>query len=173
MAQPPIGISSPAGLNGMKMDWASVRTALFGTGMTASHMKDLSWNEAVTPTKPRGVHGIPLRRGLGFYTATASATITLEAHAAMLSQLPNGYTGLLSDATIAFQPYGSSIAYQVRWREASIIGEDYSFSQGQGDGLWVKLNIDLRYVEKAGTDGVFKCMYPLDLDGAGISTGIT
>jgi hypothetical protein len=173
MAQPLIGISSPAGLNGMKMDWASVRTALFGTGMTASHMKDLSWNEAVTPTKPRGVHGIPLRRGLGFYTVTASATVTLEAHAAMIGQLPNGYTGQLSDASIAFQPYGSPIAYEVKWLEASIIGEDFSFSQGQGDGLWVKLNIDLRYVMKKGTDGVFKCMYPLDLDGAGISTGIT
>lgn len=173
MAQPLIGISSPAGLNGMKMDWASVRTALFGTGMTASHMKDLSWNEAVTPTKPRGVHGIPLRRGLGFYTVTASATITLEAHAAMIAQLPNGYTGQLSDASIAFQPYGSQIAYEVKWHEASIIGEDFSFSQGQGDGLWVKLTIDLRYVTKKGTNGEFKCMYPLDLDGAGISTGIT
>ena len=171
--QSPIGISSPAGINGLKVDWASVRTVLFGTGLTASQLKDLSWSEKVTPTIPRGVHGIPLRRGLGFYTVTASCTMTIEAHAAMLSQQQNGYTAKLTDISIAFQSYGSPVAYQVKWREASIIGEDFTFSQGQGDGLWVKLDINLRYVEKAGSDGVFKCIYPLDLDGAGISTGIT
>lgn len=173
MSQGPIGISSPSGINGFKVDWASVRTTLFGTGLTASHLKDLSWTEAVTPTKPRGVHGIPLRRGLGFYTASASATMTIEAHAALLSQQQSGYTTTLDTVSIAFQPYGSPVAYQVQWIEASIIGEDFAFAQGQGDGLWVKVNIDLRYVMKAGTDGVFKCLYPLDLDGAGISTGIT
>ena len=49
--------------------------------------------------------------------------------------------------------------------EASIIGLDSSWSQGQGDGLWVKIDIDLRYVLQAGPDGVFKCMYPINLDG--------
>jgi len=30
----------------------------------------------------------------------------------------------------------------------------------------VKVDFDVRYIEEAGTDGVFKCMYPIDLDGA-------
>ena len=107
MAQQPVGISQPATINGLKTDWSSVRTVLFGTGLSASHLKDLSWTETVSPTKPRGVHGIPLTRGLGFYTATASATMSLEAWTALLTQLPNGYTALLDTVVIATSPTAS------------------------------------------------------------------
>jgi len=166
MAQQPQGISSPSTINGLKTDWSSVRTTLFGTGLTASHLKDLSWQETVTPTKPRGVHGIPLRSGLGFYTCTASATMTQEAWTALLTQLPNGYTALLDTVVIGYKPYGAPVAGQTRWREARICGKNPAWSQGQGDGLWIKIDFDVRYIEEAGTDGIFKCMYPLDLDGA-------
>ena len=166
MAQQPVGISQPATINGLKTDWSSVRTVLFGTGLSASHLKDLSWTETISPTKPRGVHGIPLTRGLGFYTATASATMSLEAWTALLTQLPNGYTALLDTVVISYKPYGQPVSGQTRWREASIIGKNPAWSQGQGDGLWVKIDFDVRYIEEAGTDGIFKCMYPIDLDGA-------
>lgn len=165
MAQQAVGISEPSGINGMKTDWSSLRTTLFGAGLTASHMKDFSWKETITPTKPRGVHGIPLRRGLGFYVASASATITLEAWLSLLTQLPNGYTALLDTIVVGYKPYNSTRIGQAKLLEASIIGLDNSWSQGQGDGLWVKIDIDLRYVLQAGPDGVFKCMYPINLDG--------
>jgi hypothetical protein len=163
--QQPVGISSPGGINGLKTDWSSVRTTLFGAGLTASHMKDFSWKETVTPTKPRGVHGIPLRSGLGFYAATASATITLEAWTNLLTVLPAGYTALLDTISVSYQPYGADIIGQAKIYEARIIGVDKTWSQGQGDGLWVKLDLDVRYCEEAGPDGVFKCAYPINLDG--------
>ena len=72
MAQAPVGINQPVKINGLKTDWTSLRGSWWGTGLTSSHLKSLNWDEMVTPTKPRGVHGIPLTRGLGFYTATAS-----------------------------------------------------------------------------------------------------
>lgn len=163
--QSAVGISSPGGINGLKTDWSSVRTTLFGAGLSSSHMKDFSWKESVTPTVPRGVHGIPLRRGLGFYTASASATITLEAWTNLLTVLPIGYTALLDTISVSYQPYGSDIIGRAKIYEASIIGVDRSWSQGQGDGLWVKLDLNVRYCEEAGPDEVFKCMYPINLDG--------
>ena len=82
------------------------------------------------------------------------------------TQLPNGYTALLDTVVISYKPYGQPVSGQTRWREARIIGKNPAWSQGQGDGLWVKVDFDVRYIEEAGTDGVFKCMYPIDLDGA-------
>jgi hypothetical protein len=173
MTQQAVGINQPGTVNGMKTDWAAIRTKLFGTGITASHLKDISFSEQVTPTKPRGIHGIPLTSGPGFYTATASATMTNEAWLGVLGQLPDGYTTILDTVVLAFRPVGSPIIGQVKWMETRIIGVEDSYAQGQGDGLWVKVNFDLRYILRAGADAVFKCMYPLDLDAAGIATSIT
>ncbi len=171
MAQAPVGINQPVKINGFKTDWTSLRGSWWGTGLTSSHLKSLNWDEMVTPTKPRGVHGIPLTRGLGFYTATASMEVTLECFNAMLSQFPNGYTAVQDNPQFSYKPYGSTAGnvFTVKWVEAYIIKESWAQSQGQGDGLWVKLDIDVRYVLKAGDDGVLKCLYPLDLDGTGIA----
>lgn len=172
MAQTPQGIRQPISINGFKTDWTSLRGSWWGTGMTQAHIKSLSWEEKITPTKPRGVHGIPLTRGLGYYTATAKMTITLECWSAMLTQLPNGYTAVQDNPQFSYKPYGAPTALSCIWKEAYIIGKSHSQSQGQGDGLWVDIDIDLRYVLEAGADNVFKCMYPLDLDGTGVA-GIT
>ncbi len=170
MAQQPVGIRQPATINGMKTDWTSLRGQWWGTGLTASHTKALNWKESITPTKPRGVHGIPLRRGPGFYTVTASITVSLECFNAMLTQFPQGYGMKEDNPLFAFKPYGQKQTFQVKWVEAFITEENYSFAQGQGDGLWVDLSVDVRWVEKAGDDGVFKCIYPIDLDGGGSVT---
>ena len=91
--------------------------------------------------------------------------MSLEAWTALLTQLPNGYTALLDTVVIAYKPYGQPVSGRTRWREASIIGKSPSWSQGQGDGLWVKIDFDVRYIEEAGADEVFKCMYPIDIEG--------
>lgn len=164
MAQQPVGIRQPAQINGQKTDFTSLRGSWWGTGLTSSHLKSLNWSEKVTPTKPRGVHGIPLRRGPGFYVATASMEVTLECYNAMLGQFPDGFTTVLDNPEFSYKPYGIANTFKVRWVDASIIGVDHAQQQGGQDGLWVKLDIDLRYVQTAGDDGVYKCLYPLDLD---------
>ena len=170
MAQAPVGIRQPATINGMKTDWTSLRGSWWGTGLTSSHLKALSWDEKVTPTVPRGVHGIPLTSGLGFYTATAKMTITLECWSAILTQMPNGYTAVIDNPEFSYKPYGTgTTTLSARWQEARIIGKSHNQSQGQGDGLWVDIDVYVRYVMEAAADGNFKCMYPLDLDGTGVA----
>lgn len=160
----PEGLRGPDTINGHKTDWSSIRANFF-VGLAASHMKDLSWTEQVTPTVPAGVHGIPLTSGLGFYRVTsATATITVEAWVAMLKRLGPGYTALKERLTVNFKPYGSKVIRKVRWHEARIVQKDDTHAQGSADGLWIKIGFNVRYIEEAGDDDVYRCMYPLNLD---------
>lgn len=156
---------TPIRINRRSYDFTSVQCsglpAGFDPKIFTAHLRGVNFSEKITPSLPRGVHGIPLPRGRGFYTCTTSLDMIWDAWDAFTKSLASagldGYSDFDFDFVLTYKA-GSTIS-TVEWKETSFLGPDASHSQGGSDGLTVKIEMHTRYIL---TNGV--CAYPLDLE---------
>ena len=156
---------TPIKVNGRYFDFTSVRAsglpAGFDSSLFTAHLVGLSFSEKITPTLSRGVHGIPLPRGRGYYQAQASIEVVWDAWDAFTKRLAsqgiNGYSDYDFTMLLTYKTQGK--VSEIRLMEASLLGPDANHSSGGQNGLTAKVEVYVRYIL---TNGV--CAYPLDLD---------
>lgn len=156
---------TPVQLNQRSYDFTSVRCsglpAGFDSRLFTAHLRGLNFSEAITPSLPRGVHGIPLPRGRGYYTTQTSMEVVWDAWDAFTKNLAarglQGYSDFDFSMVVSYKA-GQSIS-TVEWRQCSILNAEASHAQGGSDGLTARLTCHTRFIL---TNGV--CAYALDLD---------
>jgi hypothetical protein len=150
-------------LNGLYYDFTSIRLAVAGISI-AEQLQDISFSDKMTPAKMRGTHPIKLGTGLGQYEADASISLLKDYWQAfqreIKAKLPGGQglTQLVFPISVSYAPVGSANISTVELKECRIIGREYTHPKSGGDGLMVKIPLDVRYILE---DGV--CLAPLDL----------
>lgn len=128
-------------INGVRHSWASIKMNILGNqvlGVTA-----INYGSATDIQNGYGAGQMPVDRGEGNYSATASVTLKKYEVERITAALPPG--GQLSDIPpfdipIVFQPKGSDPLQKVILRNVQFISDDRSHSQGQ-TGLDVNLGL--------------------------------
>lgn len=157
--------TNPIQINGRTYDFTSIRPSGLPNGFDSSlftaYLRGVNFSESITPSVPTGVHGIPLPRGRGFYSASASLEMVFEAWDVFTKSLAQsqitGYTDL--DFNLLIQLVTQGVTSQVELVECSFLGPSAGWARGGTDGLTITVPLYVRYVL---TNGV--CAYPLDLD---------
>jgi len=170
---------TPVQLNNLSYDFTRLRVSGFPgtTGSLLKRMiKKIAFSDSVTPTIPKGLHGIPLPSGLGTYSTSSSLTVQFEAWEQLLSgdgsgqgggglsQLVGnggGYTAINFNLTVDYRNKNNPRPSKAELRETRIVGVGDAYSEGDASGLVVDLTLYTRYILRNGV-----CLYPLDLDSA-------
>lgn len=168
---------TPVQLNNLSYDFTRLRVSGFpGTtgSLLQSMIKKINFSDSVTPTIPKGVHGIALPSGLGTYSTTSSLSVQFEAWEQLLSgdgsgasggglsQLVGqggGYTVIQFNLVIEYRNRNNPRPSKAELRETRIVGVGDAYSEGDASGLMVDLTLYTRYLLRNGV-----CLYPLDLD---------
>ncbi len=167
--------TTPITLNGRTYDFTSLRPSGLPPGLDDSlftaYLRGVNFGDAITPSVPGGVHGIPLPRGRGGYAANASLDLVFEAWDKFTkSCAQNSITGITDfDFNPRIDVITKGNSSKIELMEASFLGVTGAWARGGGDGLTVTVPLYVRFLLINGV-----CAYSLDLDqvSADSSTGV-
>lgn len=161
---------TPVQLNNLSYDFTRLRVSGWPgtTGSLLKRMiKKINFSDSVTPTIPKGVHGIALPSGLGTYSTSTSFAVQFEAWEQLLAGLATlvgnggGYTTIQFNLTIDYRNRANPVPSKAELREARIVGVGDAYSEGDASGLMTDITLYTRFVLRNSV-----CLYPLDLDAA-------
>lgn len=157
--------TTPIKLNGRTYDFTSLRPSGLPPGLDDSlftaYLRGVNFSDTISPSVPGGVHGIPLPRGRGNYSANASLDLVYEAWDAFTkSCAQSGISGITDfDFDLRIDVITQGRSSKIELMEASFLGISGGWARGGADGLPVSVPIYVRYLLINGV-----CAYSLDLD---------
>lgn len=146
-------------VNQVKGGYESIR-ARIGSFDLSQVMRELNYNDEITPGEITGVHPIPVDTTLGGYKAAGDFVVTDAIYYDLINTLPDGYTLVIFPLTVfkGRNPKAPTGFNEDVLHDCRILKADNSYKRDDKDGLLTKVTLYVRYITRNG-----KCLTPLRL----------